>query len=336
MKKQVYIDTSRIHNDKNAIIIETNSDRSDGKTTDIMRHAYDDFKKDGRARVISRRYVGEVTKLTAAAMLTALHKVRPNIEDLHFDGTAEKDGIHFYAGKQKFADFIPLSRAGKVKGAFNIATHKDLYLDEYCPLDLKFLPNEVLSIMELHKTIDRRSQTSKIYVYSNKLSAYTPLHAMFQIVPTQGLHRYKNGRYIVLQIHNKGNAALEQKSAFGELINGTPLSGYYLDGGEAITHENLICAKHTRAAMPLVISHAGKYYKLYETGDGRTVIDYCPAPQDEPVYTVTANAGRQGGIYIAFVPTIQKVLKTLYCTCSMLCASEQIFLELRDLWKLLK
>lgn len=343
--KKVYINTEKIRVDPYSLINHFETDRSDGKSTDIIRSIWKDFKADGRAGVICRRWTGEVTDLYARTLCTLLKGCaeRGEVEGvggLTFKGTPKKYGIKLFSDSVYFALIVPLSRGYAIKSILDVKTEHNLYFDEYQPLNGRFLKNEVAAIMELFATIDRDTDTNKIFIYSNRISTYNPLFAEYGIIPRNGISKWRNDTYILLRLSNKGNADTRKQSRFGKLIEGTDLDDYYT-GGEYLTEQsNFIWPQHTRNALPLYLTCSnGKDYAVYFAANGFFVIDYAPADvytRDWVHCTTAKNAGLNGGMWLGHTVEIFKCLKNAFQRSQLFCKTERIFYEVKELWDMLK
>ena len=249
-------------------------------------------------------------------------------------GSPKRDGVHLYADGAEFAVCVPLSRAGSVKSAFDVATHKNLYIDEYIPLDGRYLKNEVEAILEIWRTIDRDTWTNYALIMSNHICGTCPLFSYFGVLPRDGISRWKNGRFCMLQVANKGNREQVKLSPLGELVEGAPY-GDYAAGGYIIDHSARVMTTHTRVSLNYGISAAGKKYALYQAIGGAIVIDYIKDTPPPLMLNLEPNVGHAGGVYLKYMTDIVKYLKTIYYNSKLFCASEQIYYELADLWKIL-
>lgn len=337
-RKKVYINIDQLLNDTDSIIKYCSSDRSDGKTTKIIMLAYDTFKETGKIGVIARRWSTDITTMWVQTLFTNLKKmlkIRNATEPvLKATGSPKRDGVHLYADGAEFAVCVPLSRSGSVKSAFDVETHKNLYIDEYIPLDGRYLKNEVEAILELLRTIDRDAWTNYALIMSNHICGTCPLFSYFGVLPRDGISRWKNGRFCMLQVANKGNREQVKLSPLGELVEGTPY-GDYAAGGFIIDHSARVMTTHMRVSLNYGISAASKKYALYQATGGAIVIDYIKDTPPPLMLNLEPNGGHAGGVYLKYMTDIVKYLKTIYYNSKLFCASEQIYYELTDLWKIL-
>lgn len=337
-RKKVYINIDPLLNDTDSIIKYCSSDRSDGKTTHIITLAYDTFKETGKIGVISRRWTTDITTMWMQTLFTNLKKMlkRRNaaVPVLKRTGSPKRDGVHLYADGEEFAVCVPLSRADSVKSAFDVATHKNLYVDEYIPLNGRYFKNEVEAILEILRTIDRDTWTNYALIMANHICGTCPLLSYFGVLPRDGISRWKNGRFCMLQVANKGNREQVKLSPLGELVEGTPY-GNYAAGGFIIDNSARLMTTHTRVSLNYGISAAGKKYALYQAIGGAIVIDYIKDNPPPLILNMEPNGGHAGGVYLKYMTDIVKYLKTIYYNSKLFCASEQIYYELTDLWKIL-
>ena len=342
MAKKVFIDDSILWNDDKAILCMLFSDRSDGKTTLLYCHAYDTFKETGKIGVIARRYCEEVTADWVKIGLANLQERRAGIGKLTYKGSSKKSGIHLYEDGKEFAVCVPLSRATAIKSALDCKTHKHLYIDEYIPLNGRYLYHEVDAIFEIYRTIDRDISTTdgkihnKIIVASNHISATCPLFYEFDIVAREGLTRYRNGRAILFLYANKGNRESIRVSPLGELLAGTQYGEYAYNGASLNGVECLIDARHGRGRLPIVVrcEMAQIGFFACKTNSEALVIDYTTPNSGDTIYTTKPNGGTNGGIYLPIAKAAKR-LRLLYKSSLILYASERVWEETKDLSKIL-
>lgn len=336
MPKKVYVNTSELEQDTEALIKYISSDRSDGKTTAFARIGYDEFKRSGKIGVYLRRFVNEITSLTVETFITNLRKVR-NTGELTYKGSAKKSGIHVYENGKEFAVFVPLSRAGQVKSAFDCETHKNLYFDEYIPLDRRYLPDEPSRILELFRTIDRDTWESCIWVASNHVTNYSPLFEYFGITPRNGISRWKNGRFLLLQVANKGNREQVKLSPLGELVRGTTYETY-TQGGTLEEFGMLIHREHTKAREPFLVKGSNSALYGFYWCDAGLVIDRAEKKAGEPIFGVLPANGADGVVYIKSdaAKELYRTLQQRIYLSQVFVASEKIFEETKDIFKIFR
>lgn len=333
-KKTVYIDISAAVNDTRAIIKYIDSDRSDGKTTHAIRLSYDTMRETGKTGVLARRHVGDITKTYIETLGVNLRTVRPEVREVTAKGSPKKDGVFMFADGKRFAQVVPLSRIDAIKSSLDAKTHKNLYIDEYVPMSGRYLPDEVTNILELYTTIDRRTYSNGIYVFSNHPTTSNPLFAYFHVVPRNGVSRWKNGRFLLLRVANRGNREQIEKSPFGELIADTPYAGYAYGGKGVQPVDRLICPSHAKTRLPVVIIDKTAV-GLYNAPCG-FVVDYCRdrSPQDR-VYTTQRNAGRNGGTHLSVNTDLLYSLKIMFLSSQIFFASEQVLFDCEEFFKIL-
>lgn len=331
MAKKVYINTEAAAADSDSIIKYIDSDRSDGKTTDLIRRAYDRYKAVGKVAVICRRWVGEITTLWVNALFTNLKKVRA-VGELTAKGSPKKSGVHLYENGEEFAVCIPLTRSGAVKSAFDFATHDYLYIDEYTPLDGRYIYNEVVSILEIYRTIDRDNYATQIWVYSNHTTATNPLFNYFGVVARNGISRWKNGRFLLLRVANKGNRAAVKLSPFGELVDGTSY-GEYAAGGTLDNAGRFILPRTGRERLPFSVKVGPSVFGFFYHARG-LVVDYVTTTRPgEAVYTIEPTDGAGGAVYMKVNVDLYNALRQRFYMSEVYCATEQVFERFRPAWR---
>ena len=333
MKKTVFINVEKAREDTRAIFKYVDSDRSDGKTTAMIRMAYDEFKATGKAAVCMRRFVGALTKTYMMTICDNLRVVRPDCGKLTFSGSAKKEGISLAEDGKPFALFIPLSRADGVKGALDKKRIGNMYFDEYTPLDGRYLKDEVKLILSIWETIDRRTYTTTAWFFSNHLATSNPLLNFFHVVPQNGISRWQNGRFLMLRVANKGNREQMRMSPFGELVEGTGYEDYAFEGGALNPVKRFVTPKHDKTRLPFTIRCNGTY-GLY-MGEYGLVVDVAEPRAGEKVYTVEKNAGTQGGTHLSANADLLHYLRVRFLQSQITFANDLILYNCQDLCKLL-
>lgn len=278
MAKQVYIDLHPLAREK-SIFKMAISDRSDGKTTEAETLAVETFDASGKSAIFSRRFGTEMNERFFEEFAQNLH-VHPELlagRDYDFIKPSKKRlGALLLQPrdsdvKRTAVTFVPLSMAGRLKSALGYNTHHNIYIDEYIPLDGRYLRDEVDAILELYKTIDRNHFDNYVMVTGNKITRFNPVFQYFDINSwKKGLNTYKNGAFSLLVYSNKGNAQACEKSAFGDLVRGTKYEAY--NAGEFLqSYSELIKSAHSRICL-LYIAHRGKLYGVYQS-ENDVVID---------------------------------------------------------------
>lgn len=342
-RKKVYINIDQLLQDEKSIIKYCSSDRSDGKTTLIIELAYETWLTTGKIGVISRRWSNDITTLWVNTLFTNLQKIQAlkgqPVGDLKAKGSPKKSGVHLFADGKEFAVCVPLSRADSIKSAFDVATHKNLYIDEYIPLNGRYVKDEVDAILEIFRTIDRDTWTNFILIMSNHIAAICPLFSYFDVQPRDGISRWKNGRLCMLQVANKGNREQVNQSPLGELVAGTPY-GAYAAGGYIKDNSLYIQPTHTNEILNFCLrAEDGQIYCFYRTDHADVVIDVPKKNikiSDLLLLTLQKNGGHDGGTHIKYMTEIVRFLKNFYYTSHLFCASEKIYYNLAKLWQLLK
>ena len=334
--KKAYINISELEKNDRAIIKYVASDRSDGKSTHIIRMCYEEFKRSGKKGVIARRKVGECSALTVEKFLVNLKKVHPECGGLTAKGSPKKGGVLLMECGAPFAVLVPLTRAGDVKGGFDVATEKNLYIDEYVPLNPCYIREEVNAIMELWRTIDRDTYTNCIWVFANHVTATNPLFSYYGVTPKNGMSEWRNGRFVLLQVANKGNRRVIAESPLGELTKGTSYGDYALGGTLDDDVSRLIHKYHQRGRYPFCFRGAHGTFGFYYSDVG-VVMDYATPAMFETVYTTAQNSGTDGGIYLKSDAgkDIFNAVRNRFYMSDIYVASERVYEDARDIWKML-
>lgn len=291
--KKVYIHLKPFVEDRTAIVRIILTERGDGKTTALLSTAFTRGKERGKISVFARRYVSHITDTYINTCITNLKKVLPNVGKLTFSGSAKKDGVTLYEDGEPRILFVALSRADAIKSAVDFDTHTDLYIDEFIPLDDRYLKDEAIKIIEIWRTIDRDhsrvagTAINFVMVAGNKVTAANPLFSYFNILPQMGVTHHRNGTILCFLWKRKQPQNDEERMGdiMDDLTRGTSYNGYL--HGEAITKADHLIAAHTKVALPFKILIDGVFYTAYYAKKtSGLVIDY--------------TAGRDAETFIAY------------------------------------
>lgn len=338
MAKQVYIDLHPLAREK-SIFKMAISDRSDGKTTEAETLAIESFDASGKAAVFSRRFGTEINEKFFEEFAQNLH-VHPHVldgRDYDFIKPSKKRlgtlllQPHDSDVKRPAVSFVPLSMAGRLKSALGYNTHKNVYIDEYIPLDGRYLKNEVELILELYKTIDRNHFDNYVMVTANKVTRFNPVFDYFDITTwKKGLNTYKNGALSLLVYSNKGNAQTCENSAFGDLVRGTKYEAY--NAGEFLRNFNeLLKTPHSRICL-LYIAHRGKLYGVFQS-ENDVVVDYArQGGMPAPVVCVEPQPPEMRAVWLDTLPNAQKMLQAYKYANRLFFANEIILNDLKKIY----
>ena len=318
---------------KGAIFNVALSDRSDGKTTAIQAQAIADADKNGKRAIISRRFSTEITAGYFDEMIKNLNNKDKNIlSGRDYDFAKPRKGnlpkpaqflLQPREGGEKIpvVDFVPLSLAGRYKSSLGHETHGNIYIDEYIPLDNRYLPNECEQMLELYKTVDREHFDTRLTVTGNRVTRYNPIFEYFNINEwKKGVNLYQNGALAVLVYSSANNRQIAQKSAFSDLIRGTKYEGY--NNGEFLRAPDMAIMRTHSTVQVVRISHGGKVYGVYQAGAALVIDDNAKAHGVcvcvEPAPTA------HNATWLQAVPYIREILRQYKHANSIYCANELI------------
>lgn len=272
--------------DSGALFNMALSDRSDGKTTAMQVQCLREFDEAGKRPVFSRRFGTEYTAGFFDEFIQNVKNAKPALlEGRKYDFSKAKKSPNATPARLLLSpldsdklspavDFIPLSMAGRYKSALGYQTHGNIYVDEYIPLDGRYLKDEVSLLLELYRTIDREHFTTKITIAGNKITRFNPVFEYFNIKQWhKGVNLYQNGALALLVYSSKANQETAQKSAFKDLVSGTAYEAY--NCGEFLrTFDDIVQAKHSKMCL-LRISHGGKLYGAFVAGASLVIDELC-------------------------------------------------------------
>ena len=342
--KKVYIDLRPLAAEK-SIFKMALSDRSDGKTTQDVWLSVESFDACGKSATFARRYGTEMEKdffdQIERALLTTDKTGKwkgINGRDYDFERISKKRGVGrlllqpLDSDKKKTAiTFAPLSRAGDLKGAFDHATHKNLFVDEYIPLrSSRYFKGEVNAILELYRTIDRNHFDNYVMITGNKITRDNPVFNYFGITSwKKGLNTLKNGAFSLLIYSNKGNAKIVENSAFGDLVRGTAYEGYAV-GDFLQDNSAVIKSSHSRICL-CYVAHAGRLFAVYQS-EGDAVFDIARGNMPAPVVCVEPVAAQFGATWLQNAPDVRALLASYKYDNKLFFANEMLMNDLRKVY----
>lgn len=287
-----YIDLSPIWG-RGSMLNMCLSDRSDGKTTQIKSLIIDDFRRNGKAPIFLRRFMTEYTNDVINDFFTdAEFKKTPfykKIEGCAFEARPLKDmkgktiGYNIFYSEKGSKEMRPavllssLSTVARLKSALSYERYRDIFIDEYIPLDNRYTANEVLTILETYKTIDRNHLENKILICGNKITRFNPIFKYWNIKKWGKGITQINPEFSLLVWSSKENKARAQKDRFATLTKGTEYEQY--NAGEfLVDYSELIRTEHYKGAF-LYLVYNGKYYGAF-WGVDCLVMDETTQPRD--------------------------------------------------------
>lgn len=222
------------------------SDRSDGKTFDCKFRALVDYLQNGKQSIYMRRYKSEITP---ELYENFFNEVLSKIDDLTPEERQALQGIDEYEfrGEKRriltrkrgskawdtITYLVPLSMSTKLKSIFDISRITNIDLDEYIPLDLKYLKDEMTYITEFYQSIDRHRDVVKFNLFGNRVTAFNPFFDYFNIsidLTKNQIKGFKNNTVFVQIFSDENNRCIEDKTRFATATSGTKNDDYYKGG----------------------------------------------------------------------------------------------------------
>lgn len=152
------------------------SDRSDGKTTNVMIDALKDYNKNKKIFVYVRRYEGET--VLSKDLLNNLVK-----EDIKTTGD-KNGGCKFIYDKEIIGYIIPLSKQKNYKsvdfGNVGSVIYDEFTLDRTNYLQ-RYIPNEIFELNNLLSSIFRLADKYKVWLLGNNLDFANPFFEYYDI-----------------------------------------------------------------------------------------------------------------------------------------------------------
>lgn len=294
VKKRVRIDLTALC-ERKSILKMCLSTRGDGKSTWIAKKAVQSFDESGKAAVFCRRFETELSREFFDTFITLIKTAAPDLLNRDYDvimPSKKRAGALLLQPldsdvKKNSVTFVPLSKAARLKSALDWSTHKNLFMDEYIPLDGRYLKDEATALLELYQTIDRQHYDNFMLICGNKVTQYNPVFEYFGITSwTNGkINSYRNGALDAFMWDRKLQAEDETaQSVFDALVAGTEYDNYA--NGAFLDDENaLINGQHTRCAVFDVFAR-NKLFTLYQ--NEKSVCFGAHKDGKRPVYSIEA------------------------------------------------
>lgn len=275
-----YVDLNPLF-ESGAFWLEAFTDRGDGKTTYIAKKAFNSWVESGKTAVLCRRFDTEITENFRKDILRKIFTFCPESAklDAKWKGT-KKDGWNLLTSDGESIIFcFPLSRVKNFKSALDYSTHRNIFIDEYCPMDGVTLTdrrrNETEIILELYRTIDRDHYDNFILICGNRINRAPETDLYFGLdinYNVNSLKTYKNGTIAVLVYSDKANTETARASKLGILTEGTRYNDY-LTGGMLESFKAPIY--HGRKGRQIMNLYDGnKKFSLYATENGIVIDAY--------------------------------------------------------------
>ena len=326
--------------------------RSDGKTTGAKTAGLQTHDDTGKAAVFCRRWDTEMTQPFLDTFFQNIKTAHPEMlrgRRYEMRGSRRKGFSAWITDRadtkcegdmQKCFEFVPLSRAGRLKSNIDWETHKNIYIDEYIPLDGRYVYDECVVILELYKTVDREHFDNYLLITGNRVSRFNPVFDLFGIEKWKwGMNSYQDGRFDLLMNRDRENARAADNSPFGELVRGTKMAEYNAGEFLATDGDALIYSGHHAKLPLLLIARKRRLFALY-AGAGLCVV--CPiekaasAPCACPCVAVDADdvADGRGVIWIKAerAKNVRKMLQERKYTNTLFFDSPQTYHLLQDFY----
>lgn len=343
--KKVYIDLHEFWADPSLIKICL-TDRSDGKSTQIIVIIWEEWKKElssggylglyTRSAVLGRRTEPQIDLeyLKQELMLLEDYLRKHGRADefdrdkIKFEGSEEKGYLVTYDDKP-FIRGVAFGNVDKYKSKLDIKNNFGIFLDEYIPLNGRYAPKEFVQISELWKTVDRNENKIKMLVCGNKVTMNNPLFRGFGLACSQmskkGITKFRNGRVETFLWSNEGNQKLLRESAQNDLFEGTEIEAY-TNGGWLVDTSRMLREKHTKNCIFSIQVDETTKYGLYWASTGEYVFD-------KYLYDNVQNYALRPVFGVEMAPqNIRDLLSKLHNTNLLYYADENIYQDFKKLF----
>lgn len=221
------------------------TNRGFGKSFGAKKRAIDRFLKYGEQFIYVRRYK------------TELKKIGKYFEDIqgHYPNVKFKVvGKTFYINDKVCGWAIPLSTSMTEKSvAYPLVT--TIIFDEFIIPEghLRYLNDEVTTMLELTFTVVRDRDKLKVYFLANNISEVNPYFTYFNIKMPDGVafKTFKNGSIVVEK--NTSDVFVEKmkNTPFGKLIEGTRYSDYSIENKSLCDTDTFIERMPLKNCIPI-------------------------------------------------------------------------------------
>lgn len=254
MQFNTHFDSSEVQS-YGALVNLVLSDRSDGKTFNIKSKGFARWLKNKEQYVYLRRwkseipqemystFYDEVVNAVACGSFTC-----PNTDEkalveqiINYEFLGTKTAVYVRQKGNKEWDtlcyLLPLTMTAKKKSVLSIKRITHIEYDEFVALDGRYLQNEMNTLMEFYKSVDRDRDTTILDLYGNRIDNFNPFFDFFGIhlgIQKEKIRLFKNGTVAVQIYVNNEHREERQKSRFNTMISDTSYADYN-NGGTLFT-----------------------------------------------------------------------------------------------------
>lgn len=172
------------------IAVSEDKERGAGKTYSSAKFLYEQYIEHGERFLIFVRNVKELGHIAEGVFGNYLNDNHPNVSI----SEKKQDNVFSYvytttgSGEEKQSDIIgyvvPLKNATGVKqyrGIFQSSNVRYFYMDEFMPLDGKYLPNETQLMKTIYDTVNGKIEDLPIIMTANCISLGNPYFTMLEL-----------------------------------------------------------------------------------------------------------------------------------------------------------
>lgn len=172
------------------IAVSEDKERGAGKTYSSAKFLYEQYINEGERFLIFVRNVKELGHIAEGIFGNYLNDSHPNVSI----SEKKQDNVFSYvytttgSGEEKKSDIIgyvvPLKNATGVKqyrGIFQSSNVRYFYMDEFMPLDGKYLPNETHLMKTIYDTVNGKIEDLPIIMTANCISLGNPYFTMLEL-----------------------------------------------------------------------------------------------------------------------------------------------------------
>lgn len=222
------------------------SDRSDGKSVDCYVRILEDYMLFKHIGIYCRRFKDDLTPtiinnffnkvFTIETNDPAIITIREYYKGAIFTGNRTGVKVKFPNGESDYiVFFIVLSIGSRLKSTLDQFTERIFVInfDEYIPLDNRYLPSEMLLLLELYSSIDRDRNVVQLLCLGNRITPFCPFLDFFDVglkITGNKIRGYRDNTLQIQIYTSNEHRKTREVSRFNTLIKDTGYDDYYLGG----------------------------------------------------------------------------------------------------------
>lgn len=294
----------------NAVINMVMGARGLGKTYGAKKMVIRDAIHKGEQFIYLRRYKSEL-KGRKSFFADISHEF-PGF-DFRVNGNEAEMCVEGDKEWQTIGYFVPLSTAQANKSiAYPLVTR--IIFDEFIIERgaLRYLPDEVKTLLDFYSTVDRYDDRVKVLMLSNAISIMNPYFIKWNIEPSREFVRRGDGFICAHFVESSRFAREVSRTRFGSFITNFDegYADYSIDNKFADSNDDFILKKTGRAQYSFTLRT--KYGTFTVWIDGMTWFVQSRRPRNDEILYTLCNNMREGEILLHYSDKILQMMRTKY------------------------